>query len=354
MSSSAFLSLCDMLVRDGGLRATLHVSVEEQVAKTLYVLGHNVTHRELSFFFRHSRETTFRHFHNVLQVIIELEDKFITQPDGAQIPSEIFSSNRFYPYFKIVLVLLMEHIFGIKVSSAEAPKYRVRKDYPTQNVLVACTFDLKFTYVLPGWEGTTSDSRIIKNALSRPYPLRIPEGKYYLVDAGFMLRSGLITPYKGEQYHLKEYSRNPPTNPRDRDNWTTCRDRGDYGGYYIITMLEGRARVTNPRLFDLHSSSSSVVYHPNIQSVKSSSDVKEYIEKGGDYVDWGQFQVDGRSSRDGRHNLSTVYADALNSGSMEAALQIIWENNPRAFTLQYHNLKPNYERIFQKPLDLYT
>ncbi|XP_039129079.1 putative nuclease HARBI1 [Dioscorea cayenensis subsp. rotundata] len=218
MSSSAFLGLCDMLVRDGGLRATLHVSVEEQVAKTLYVLGHNVTHRELSFFFRRSRETTFRHFHNVLQAIIELEDKYLTQPDGSQIPSEIFNSNRFHPYFKDCIGAIDGTHIRVKVPSAEAPKYRGRKDYPTQNVLAACTFDLKFTYVLPGWEGTTSDSRIIKNALIRPYPLRIPEGKYYLVDAGFMLRRGLITPYRGERYHLKEYSRNPPRNPRELFN----------------------------------------------------------------------------------------------------------------------------------------
>ena len=70
----------------------------------------------------------------------------------------------------------------VKVSSVEAPRYRGRKDYPTQNVLAACTFDLKFTYVLPGWEGTASDSRIIKNALTRAYPLKIPEGmyKYYI------------------------------------------------------------------------------------------------------------------------------------------------------------------------------
>lgn len=38
----------------------------------------------------------------------------------------------------------------VKVSSTEAPKYRGRKDYPTQNVLAACTFDLKFPYVLAG------------------------------------------------------------------------------------------------------------------------------------------------------------------------------------------------------------
>ncbi|KAH7672088.1 hypothetical protein IHE45_09G030500 [Dioscorea alata] len=33
-----------------------------------------------------------------------------------------------------------------------------------------------------------------------------------------MLRSGLITPYRGERYHLKEYSRNPPRNPRELFN----------------------------------------------------------------------------------------------------------------------------------------
>lgn len=107
----------------------------------------------------------------------------------------------------------------VKVSASDAPRYRGRKDYPTQNVLAACTFDLKFTYVLTGWEGTASDSRIIKNALSREDKLKIPQGKYYLVDAGFMLTSGLITPYRGVRYHLKEYSsRNPPQNYRELFN----------------------------------------------------------------------------------------------------------------------------------------
>jgi hypothetical protein len=57
-----------------------------------------------------------------------------------------------------------------------APRYHGRKDYPTQNVLAACTFDLKFTYVLVGWEGTTSDSRIVKSTLTRQYPLKVPQG----------------------------------------------------------------------------------------------------------------------------------------------------------------------------------
>lgn len=37
------------------------------------------------------------------------------------------------------------------------------------------TFNLKFTYVLPGWKGTTSDLRIMKNALRRQNPLKIPK-----------------------------------------------------------------------------------------------------------------------------------------------------------------------------------
>lgn len=64
----------------------------------------------------------------------------------------------------------------MKVPRAEAPRFRGRKEHPTQNVLAACNFDMKFTYVLAAWEGTTSDSRILKDALSKEDPLIILEG----------------------------------------------------------------------------------------------------------------------------------------------------------------------------------
>ncbi|XP_075096191.1 uncharacterized protein LOC142174308 [Nicotiana tabacum] len=207
MTPLAFTDLCEMLVREGDLRPTLQATVEEQVAKTLYLLAHNTTNRELAFIFRRSGESVSRHFHIVLRAILGLYEKFIKQPDGSQVPSEI----------DCIGTIDGTHI-RVKVSQREAPRYRGRKDYPTQNVLAACTFNLKFTYVLAGWEGTASDSRIMKEALNRQAPLKLPEGKYYLVDAGLMLRSGLIMPYRGERYHLKEYSRNPPRNPRELFN----------------------------------------------------------------------------------------------------------------------------------------
>ena len=56
--------------------------------------------------------------------------------------------------------------------------------------MAACGFDMRFTYVLAGWEGTTSDSRVIKNALVRDDKLIILNGKvYYLwLMSSFQLR----------------------------------------------------------------------------------------------------------------------------------------------------------------------
>ncbi|XP_039686890.1 uncharacterized protein [Medicago truncatula] len=219
MGPQTFLKLCDMLEREGGLQPTRWSSVEEQVAKSLYILTHNAKNREVNFWFRRSGETISRHLHQVLKAILELEEKFIVQPDGSTIPLEISSSTRFYPYFKDCVGAIDGTHIRVKVSAKDAPHYRGRKEYPTQNVLAACTFDLKFTYVLAGWEGSAFDSRIIKNALTREDKLKIPQGKYYLVDAGFMLTSGLITPYRGVRYHLKEFSaRNPPLNYKELFN----------------------------------------------------------------------------------------------------------------------------------------
>lgn len=66
--------------------------------------------------------------------------------------------------------------------------------------------------------------------------------------------------------------------------------------------------------------------------------MKEYIEKRGDFIDWGVFQIDVGCSQDGRHDLSSVYEDALNAEIVADAFQIIREKDPLAFLLQYHNL----------------
>ena len=54
--------------------------------------------------------------------------------------------------------------------------FRGRKNAPTQNVLAAVSFDLKFTYVLASWEGSAHDATILADALQREDGLRVPPG----------------------------------------------------------------------------------------------------------------------------------------------------------------------------------
>nr|AOT83414.1 replication-associated protein [Sida angular mosaic virus] len=117
---------------------------------------------------------------------------------------------------------------------------------------------------------------------------------------------------------------------------------------HVLVQFKGKYQCTNNRFFDLVSPSRSAHFHPNIQAAKSSSDVKSYVDKDGDTVEWGEFQIDGRSARGGCQTVNDTYAKALNAGSAEEALQIIKEEQPQHFFLQHHNLVANASRIFRK------
>jgi hypothetical protein len=62
------------------------------------------------------------------------------------------------------------------VSSDDQPRYRNRKGGISTNALGVCDPDLKFIYVLPGWEGSASDSRVLRDALRRNNRFIIPSG----------------------------------------------------------------------------------------------------------------------------------------------------------------------------------
>jgi hypothetical protein len=52
-------------------------------------------------------------------------------------------------------------------------------------VLAAITFDLKFCYVLAGWEGSAHNSRVLDDALHRSRALKIPEGIIGILSLSF-------------------------------------------------------------------------------------------------------------------------------------------------------------------------
>ncbi|APB03069.1 Rep [Common bean severe mosaic virus] len=141
------------------------------------------------------------------------------------------------------------------------------------------------------------------------------------------------------------------TTPVNKKFIKICRELHENGEphLHVLIQFEGKYQCTNNRFFDLVSTTRSAHFHPNIQGAKSSSDVKSYIDKDGDTLEWGEFQIDGRSARGGQQSANDSYARALNAESADEALQIIKEHQPQHFVLQYHNLVTNISKIFQKP-----
>ena len=64
------------------------------------------------------------------------------------------------------------------VPVADWPRYRTKKNEIATNVLGVCSHDMQFIHVLPGWEGSAVDSRVLRDAISRKYPLKVPKGKH--------------------------------------------------------------------------------------------------------------------------------------------------------------------------------
>nr|UYX56377.1 replication associated protein [Cotton leaf curl Alabad virus]UYX56383.1 replication associated protein [Cotton leaf curl Alabad virus]UYX56395.1 replication associated protein [Cotton leaf curl Alabad virus]WIA66093.1 Replication associated Protein [Cotton leaf curl Alabad virus] len=144
--------------------------------------------------------------------------------------------------------------------------------------------------------------------------------------------------------------------PSDKLFIRVAQEKHQDGSLHIHALIQfkGKAKFRNPRHFDVTHPHTSTQFHPNFQGAKSSSDVKSYIEKDGDYIDWGTFQIDGRSARGGQQTANDAAAEALNAGSKEAAMAIIREKLPEKFIFQYHNLNSNLDRIFTPPLEVYV
>ncbi|CAD6202911.1 unnamed protein product [Miscanthus lutarioriparius] len=71
--------------------------------------------------------------------------------------------------------------------------------------MFACDFDLKFTFISSGWEGSASDAGVLRSALGKGFT--VPAGKFYLVDGGYANTPSFLAPYRGVKYHLSEFRR---------------------------------------------------------------------------------------------------------------------------------------------------
>ncbi|KAL3820188.1 hypothetical protein ACJIZ3_006093 [Penstemon smallii] len=209
MSVPTFFRLCEILVDQYRLKPMRSVSIEEQVATFMMLVGPRVGNRQCQETFQRSGFTISKSFHRVLKACSRMAIEWVI-PFGDQSVTHdyIRLNDRYFPHFKDCIGAIDgTHIKAALPTELQVP-YIGRKGIPTQNILVACDFDMCFSFVLPGWEGSAHDTRIFYDTIRNPaknFPMPSP-GKYYLVDAGYPNIPGFMAPYKGK-YHLPDFDR---------------------------------------------------------------------------------------------------------------------------------------------------
>ncbi|KAK4713218.1 hypothetical protein R3W88_019125 [Solanum pinnatisectum] len=214
MDRNAFHNLV-LLTKDiGGLTDGKYMSSSEKLAMFLNILAHHEKNRSIKVDYMRSGWSVSQAFNECLRAILKLTPLFLVNPKPI-LEDEIEDRWKWFKY---------------------KPRYRTRKGDIATNVLGVCDRDLNFTYVLPGWEGSAADGRVLRDAVVRRNGLKIPEGNYYLCDGGYTNGKGFLSPYRGYRYWLRDWQGdNPP--PR-------CREE-------LFNMKHARARNVIERAFGL-------------------------------------------------------------------------------------------------------
>lgn len=131
-------------------------------------------------------------------------NRYVKFPCADKVPPQILNNAKFFPFFEGCLGAVDGTHIESFIPSEDVPRYRNRKGGLSQNVLAACTFDLRFCYVLSGWEGSAADGRVFEDA--RRVDFAIPPGSYYLADLGFAVCDALVVPFRSVRYHLREWA----------------------------------------------------------------------------------------------------------------------------------------------------
>ncbi|KAI7956854.1 hypothetical protein MJO28_003949 [Puccinia striiformis f. sp. tritici] len=205
MKVPCFMILKNLLEDHGALYDSKHVTATEKLGILLYMLITGLSNRKLQQRFQRSASTISITINQLVKDITGnqvLIWKFIALPaHNAGTPDEIKSNPKFSPYFDDCVGSVDGSHIPVHVNDQTA--FVNWKGYPSQNVLAICNFNMEFTYVMPGWEGSAHDGRLWDEAWISS--LKIPPGKWLLGDAGFPLSESCLVPYRSTKYHLKDW-----------------------------------------------------------------------------------------------------------------------------------------------------
>ncbi|GAV83223.1 LOW QUALITY PROTEIN: DDE_4 domain-containing protein, partial [Cephalotus follicularis] len=125
--------------------------------------------------FQHSGETISRNFKKILEKIclIAIDIMKPLDPYFKDIHEKIVNSKYMAHFKNSICVVDGVHVTASLPYEQQVP-YIGRKGIPTQNIMAVCDFDMQFTFVYAGWQGTAHDTWIFYSTL-RNLELNFPK-----------------------------------------------------------------------------------------------------------------------------------------------------------------------------------
>ncbi|KAH7849434.1 hypothetical protein Vadar_017849 [Vaccinium darrowii] len=211
MSADLFKQLCDELVIRHGFKQpekSFGVGVRECLGFFLKMLR-GWSNQDIDDRFQRSGSTISRHIQKITPCLEDFAYHWICPMQPPEHWHECLKKNKRYRRFKDCIGAIDGTHVPCTPPSHETARYWSRKGGTTFNVIAVCDFNLCFTFAASGYEGIMHDYNIFKHETTKtgnrfPHP---PEGKYYLVDAGYPNAKGYMAPYKGYMYHQDDFRR---------------------------------------------------------------------------------------------------------------------------------------------------
>jgi DDE superfamily endonuclease len=254
ISQEGFVYLEQLLIEKGRLQSSRFMDSTERLGIFLYAVVSDLSMRKLAERFQRSTDTIHGAYHNVMKCFLseEVHKLFIkSATESTPVHSKIEYSRQYNKYFDQCIGAIDGTHIPVSPPQNERAAWRNRKGKLTQNVLSVCNFDLEFTDLLCGWEGSTADSTLWIES-QRSGAVRIPKGRYVLGDDGFANCDLVLTPYRGVRYHLREWERRNarPQNASELFNLRHAQLRNVVER--IFGVLKNRFKILNlPRAFKM-------------------------------------------------------------------------------------------------------
>jgi hypothetical protein len=118
------------------------ISMDEQLAVFMYIVGQGATNRQAQDRFQHSGENISKVFHHIIALVCRLGPTYIREPKPDFTHRSIKSNPKFSPFFNQCLGALDGVHIPAKVPKHLSAPYRNQKGQLSQNVLGVVDFDM--------------------------------------------------------------------------------------------------------------------------------------------------------------------------------------------------------------------